>query len=452
MHVTHTNPDSTLGGVVMPMVPHLARSLVAAIVGSLVLRIAAQTTGQMTQFYFNTIDRDYFIVSYTQSGLITSSFFAAELIGSPLLGALSDRYGRRVFLIIGPLLGAVAVQITSLSFALWLLLLARVLEGLSAASSIPATLSYISEATSGRPRLRAKVMGIFEISFTGGIALGGLLGGYLWDLIGKPVDFLGLHITPAFSANSLMYLASLAIFFWGVRDIRGAVNKRAGVAEHLKALKSPGVWRFAPAWLAVNSIFGMWNNHSVRLLTGNDRFAGQLLTGNYGPKQFGVGQALFAVIFLIGIFAWSFSIGRYRKTNVMLCGIAGMFATLAVVYSLNHLNSLPDSAFYPLMAAFAIGILIMSGFAPAALVYLAGLTEAHSTDRGSIMGLYSVFLGVGQLIGTAVGGRFATWNGIDGLLLLSAILGVITTVTVVVLRRQESSASFKPDSSAAVET
>jgi predicted MFS family arabinose efflux permease len=295
-------------------------------------------------------------------------------------------------------------------------------------------------------------MGIFEISFTGGIAIGALWGGYLWDYFSKPVNFLGLHIiSPAFSLNGLIYLASLTIFFWGLKDIKGASNKRISVAHHLKALEAPGVWRFAPAWLAVNSIFGMWINHSTRLLTGNERFPGQLLTGNYGPKQFGVGMALFAVIFLVGIFAWSFSIARYRKTSVMLCGIAGMFATLGLVYGLNHLSSPSDSQFYPLMGAFAAGVLVMSGFAPAALVYLAGLTEAHSTDRGSIMGLYSVFLGVGQFLGTAIGGRFASWNGIDGLLLMSAILGVITTVTVLLLRGQES-ASFKPNSSAAVET
>jgi MFS family permease len=55
------------------------------------------------------------------------------------------------------------------------------------------------------------------------------------------------------------------------------------------------------------------------------------------------------------------------------------------------------------------------------------------------MGLYSVFLGVGQLIGTSAGGYFADWNGVDGLVLLSAILGGITGASLLALRRREIS-------------
>jgi predicted MFS family arabinose efflux permease len=54
------------------------------------------------------------------------------------------------------------------------------------------------------------------------------------------------------------------------------------------------------------------------------------------------------------------------------------------------------------------------------------------------MGLYSVFLGVGQFVGTAAGGKFADWGGIDGVLILSAILGLVTLYTLVNLRRQET--------------
>jgi hypothetical protein len=54
------------------------------------------------------------------------------------------------------------------------------------------------------------------------------------------------------------------------------------------------------------------------------------------------------------------------------------------------------------------------------------------------MGLYSVFLGIGQLVGTSLGGYFADWNGVDGLLLLSAILGGITAISLLGLRRIET--------------
>ncbi len=58
-----------------------------------------------------------------------------------MLGGLSDRYGRKLFIVFGPVFGAVAVLITSLTTAVWLLVVTRLLEGLSTAASAPATLA-----------------------------------------------------------------------------------------------------------------------------------------------------------------------------------------------------------------------------------------------------------------------------------------------------------------------
>ena len=66
---------------------------------------------------------------------------------------------------------------------------------------------------------------------------------------------------------------------------------------------------------------------------------------------------------------------------------------------------------------------------PAALTYLADLTEDAPQDRGAIMGLYSVFFGLGQFIGQVLGGPFGDWQGFDGILILTTILGVIAVVT-----------------------
>src|ERR1051325_3551950 len=138
----------------LPLV--LFRSLAAVIVGTLILRLSSQTMGQMLQYYLTTISDNYFPISYTARGFIIAAFFIPELFGSPLLGSLSDRYGRKLFIMLGPILGAVAVLITSVTTAVWLLVFTRLLEGLSTASSVPATLGYISDVTTGRPKLRAR--------------------------------------------------------------------------------------------------------------------------------------------------------------------------------------------------------------------------------------------------------------------------------------------------------
>ena len=419
----------------------LMRSLFSIIVGSLVLRLASQTTGQMLQFYFDYIHRHHHYLSYTLTGFVTASFFITELFGSLILGAMSDRYGRRLFILLGPVLGLIAVQMTSMTVVLWLLVITRLLEGLSTASSVPATLGYISEATVGRPALRARVIGFFEITLVGGIALGALVGSYLWESFGHPATVLGVELTsPAFAINGLIYLLSLLIFAWGLKDLKrrpGMTPDAYSKLHHYRAvLRSRRVWLFIPAWLAIFSIIGVWINTSIRLLTGGERRAGQLLMGNLSKLQFGNGFAVLAILFAVGILAWSFVLARYRKTSVMMIAVGGLFILLGTVYGLNHLDSFASPLYYPLMAGLLLGVVLLSGFTPAALTYLADVTESYTEDRGSIMGLYSVFLGVGQLLGAMAGGPLAQRSGIDGLLWLSAAFGIITLMSLLLLRRK----------------
>jgi MFS family permease len=128
-------------------------------IGSLFLRAASSSMGENIQFYFNAINAAYFSaghplrviigaanvypVSYTLGGIIIAIFFVSELLGALLLGAWSDRFGRKPFIILGPLLGAIAVLITSMTTVIWLLAFTRLLEGLSTASNAPATLDIL---------------------------------------------------------------------------------------------------------------------------------------------------------------------------------------------------------------------------------------------------------------------------------------------------------------------
>jgi MFS family permease len=65
------------------------------------------------------------------------------------------------------------------------------------------------------------------------------------------------------------------------------------------------------------------------------------------------------------------------------------------------------------------------------------MSERFPTDRGAIMGLYSVFLAVGQIVGSLIGGYAAEWHGMDGLLVATIALLLIALLPVGQLRRQE---------------
>jgi len=181
----------------------------------------------------------------------------------------------------------------------------------------------------------------------------------------------------------------------------------------------------------------MWINLTPRLLIGKDHFPNQTLVGAFTPVKFGNGFAAYALIFALGVLLWSLFIGRYRKTSIMLIAVGGLFVALLMAYLLNHSPGASNHLAYALTACLLVGFITLSGFTPAALTYLADITEKYVEDRGSIMGLYTVFLGIGQVVGTAVGGIFATRAGIDGLIVLSTAFGVVTLASLLYLRKCE---------------
>jgi MFS family permease len=443
--------------------PHLIRSLAAVIIGSLLLRAAAGAMGENIQFYFNAIHEaalspnhplrhvagaaHVYPVSYTLGGIIIASFFVAELAGALLLGAWSDRVGRKKFIILGPLFGAVAVIITSLTTMVWLLIFTRLLEGLSTASNAPATLGYIAESTSHSEKLRTRIVGFYEIATIGGIALGFSLGGWLWRTFGTAAVVAGIPLTsPAFAINALIYLASLIILWLGIHEIREkkqadtatVVSPVATLKRYWDIVSSPQVAGFAPAWIAINGVLGVWINLSARILTDKSGHSNQALVGAFDSFQAGNVRAAYAVFFILGILIWSLFFGGVKKNSAMLIGTGGLFVSCLILFGINHQSSLSAPAVAPLAILLVFSIMVQSGFTPAALAHLADITEAYASDRGAIMGLYSVFLGLGQFLGASLGGIFVDWIGADGMILFNALLGILAAVLLLRLRLIES--------------
>jgi predicted MFS family arabinose efflux permease len=68
---------------------------------------------------------------------------------------------------------------------------------------------------------------------------------------------------------------------------------------------------------------------------------------------------------------------------------------------------------------------------------LADVSERFPADRGAVMGLYSVFLAIGQIGGSLIGGLAASWRGMDGLFLATGAMLVLALLPLYQLRQAE---------------
>ena len=228
--ITRTEPRPTGDGE-----RHDVRSVAFALGGTFVLRCASYAAGLIIPVSLGLRSRTDSEVTAIYAALIGVAFYAAELLGAPVFGALSDRFGRKPFMLLGPVFGGIAIQLLGITTIIPVFVLVRVLEGFSTASSAPATLGYLSAQTAGSTRFRGRVMGFYEAATVVGLAAGAAAGGWLYDHFG------GL----AFTCIAVIYAASLGLFAFVRRHGPLAPRAPHDVGALVRRLFNRRIMRFA---------------------------------------------------------------------------------------------------------------------------------------------------------------------------------------------------------------
>ena len=134
-------------------------------------------------------------------GWLMATYYAAQFAATPLLGAWSDRHGRKGVLLLSFLGSAAAYFAFGWAPALWVLFAGRLLDGLTGAS-VGTSQAYIADITEAGNRSRAMAMS--------GVALGA--GFIVGPLIGVVLSDYGPHV-PAFVAGGLA-LGGTLLAWW----------------------------------------------------------------------------------------------------------------------------------------------------------------------------------------------------------------------------------------------
>ena len=168
-------------------------------------------------------------------GLLFASYSIMQLFFSPILGRLSDKYGRRPVLFISIIGTGIGFLILGFATTLWMLFLGRILDGISG-GNISTAQAYIADITTKEDR--AKGMGLLGAAFGLGFIFGPAIGGILsrW---GVEVPFLfaaGLCF-----ANALLLYFTLPETVTRDHPARVSAAGGRGFAQLFKSFKQPSL-------------------------------------------------------------------------------------------------------------------------------------------------------------------------------------------------------------------
>jgi len=136
-------------------------------------------------------------------GLLSSIFSLCQLFSSPIIGKLSDRYGRKPLLIFSQLATLIGFILLGVSYQVWILVLARVVDGLLGSNMTVVNASLADITTSEN---RTKVYSISSGVFGAALILGPMLGGLLSTLSTLK------YTLPMFLAAGICLISIILIF------------------------------------------------------------------------------------------------------------------------------------------------------------------------------------------------------------------------------------------------
>lgn len=325
-------------------------------------------------FYAQSFGATPFVV-----GALISVYAFFQLISGPILGALSDRYGRRPVLLFSQIGTFLGFLILAKSNALWMVFLSRVIDG-STAGNISVAQAYIADVT--KPEERAKSFAIVGIAFGLGFLVGPAVSGYLAQY--------GYHY-PVYAAAGLS-LTSILLTYFILKEpdfhSDSTLDRKLSIFQwgaYREKFRSKEVGTFLLQFLAFHFAFSLF-------FSGFPLFAERRFTIDgvpYGPKEVGY---LYAYSGLLGLIIQGGLIGRAVKKFGEVKVVIFAFAASAIGYAI-----LGFSYFLPVLLIASTVSAFGHGALRPALTALVS-KQVSRNQQGMIMGLTQSLNSISQIV------------------------------------------------------
>jgi MFS transporter, DHA1 family, tetracycline resistance protein len=319
-------------------------------------------------FYAETFGASPFVI-----GLLFASFSLSQLIASPLLGELSDRWGRRPVLIFSLVGTIVSFAMLAVAQSLAMLFAARIVDGLSG-GNITTARAYIADITAEGDR--AKAFGILGAAFGLGFIVGPALGGAFAHIS---------YTAPIWAAAAITGVAAALAWFW----LPETVHRTHAGGTAVKALRDLRVRPGLRLLLSVDFLY--WMAFAVYQTTfalfGARRFGFDATHTGYLLSAFGVLGALVQGALVGPVVA---ALGAKRTLAIGLVLAAIGWGGSAVSHSV--------AVFVLMLVPAALGI----GFCnPTISALVSNAAAAH--EQGRVQGAAGALESLGRTIGPVWG-------------------------------------------------
>ncbi len=348
-------------------------------------------------------------------GIIMGAFSLSRGLLGPFVGRLSDRIGRKRFLLAGLGIFALVSLCYSLAGNVWQLILVRIIQGAASVMVTPIAQGYVGDITPvGK---EGRMMNLFYSSMFIGVGLGPLLGGVLTDFWSYHAAFAGMGILSAFS----LLLVAMTLPVDHVQARRTQAKRQRSIIPLRQIAKHDAV----KAILTYVATRGFWRQ-------GFNTFYPLFAVSILGWSASQVGYIMSAYFIAGGLFQIPFGFLADRWSRYPQI-ILGSFAAPLLLLLIPFVRS-----FTGVMAVvFSIGML--SAFSRASI--LAIRTElGRSHGMATLAGLHGSAFASGQMIGPVVCGAVVDTLGLGAVFPFGSLIGVLGSVGVILWLKRAAKA------------
>ena len=333
-----------------------------------------------------------FGLSDLQASLLTTAFALSQFFGTPILGKLSDRLGRKYILVFSLAGTVVANLLASVAGAAWLLYMARMLDGLTGGNTSVAS-AVISDITT--PQQRPRAFGIFGATFRLGFVIGPVLSYFAQQLPTLPgVSSLGMSFIVS---AAIATFASLLTLFFLPETTKTQGNFKLSWDDFAfgKIAKSAARPRLGKLFVLT---FLSGSTFTIFTFAFQPFFLNVLNQDSKGLAM------MFALVGVLGFISQVFALEPLSKRFNLVDIIAVSLALRGITFLL-----MPA---FPTYGAFII-IMVMFGIVnsfPMPLIDTVLSLNSDTKEQGEILGINSSYLSMSNAIGPVISGLLVSLN------------------------------------------